>query len=790
MTSIHTHLDENIGDDLFANKSTMMANFEEWIRMATDNKINSRNSWNFALIDYFYDLNVLRDNENNINFQRASATLDGCIKIYSSRVDSVSNETGKLLSGLAQRRAHAGKKTAGAEGEGDGGDEEEGSDAEDSVVIDAATGLPVAKNADATHGANRRNYNRTLETTLVEFDQIKMNQLDQELNIDPLFKKALVDFDEGGAKSLLLNTLNIDKNGRVIFDASIKDTENGTGNELDVNDESRQAEDDEADDPLEHSNIPDTSHDLSTASRNLSTLIQSDDKDTTFVAEDEILALGLDYIEFGDIAQCEVSTLLPQLRSAIDDVQMEKTFINSVNVKADNFLTEQDMKDVTTEADAGGLNEDDIPGLPYTGNGDGDESDEGSRQNNSAAGNFDDVGGVDDEEANGLANETGNYTNGEMFEKDLMAYFDQTLNSNWRGREHWKVRNIKKTLLKESDDAGGKTNRVQTASTNNSDTTSETSNDKLNEKKSSNKKQQEILDFFHFDDNLEDTVFEVKKGKNTIELAQKLRINENHYLLPDDYHFSSDKITKLFIKPEQTMSVFNHKRFKRSDRKFDSSNFGNDSSQPTNNSNVPEIADEEFWADNYDMKKQQDKVSAEEGTDIRGMQVENPFDDDEGNGVDFNQAFDDAEYDDIDHPSMENKLPNQQFDEQKPSLSEKKVNYSRVSKKVDVRKLKNNVWKSINKLTAQAQQEDTTQQVDGNKTVIELKFTDVTKQLVNQYSPEILKDISTSFCFICLLHLANEHGLQIKNTENFEDLIIQYQLLSTDNDTAATTTTG
>ena len=34
----------------------ILANFEEWMKMATDNKINAANSWNFALIDYFHDL--------------------------------------------------------------------------------------------------------------------------------------------------------------------------------------------------------------------------------------------------------------------------------------------------------------------------------------------------------------------------------------------------------------------------------------------------------------------------------------------------------------------------------------------------------------------------------------------------------------------------------------------------------------------------------------------------------------------------------------------------------------
>ena len=78
----------------------ILANFEEWMKMATDNKINATNSWNFALIDYFHDMSLLKEGDS-VNFQKASCTLDGCVKIYTSRVDSVATETGKLLSGLA-----------------------------------------------------------------------------------------------------------------------------------------------------------------------------------------------------------------------------------------------------------------------------------------------------------------------------------------------------------------------------------------------------------------------------------------------------------------------------------------------------------------------------------------------------------------------------------------------------------------------------------------------------------------------------------------------------------------
>lgn len=92
----------------------ILANFEEWMKMATDNKINATNSWNFALIDYFHDMSLLKDGDG-VNFQRASCTLDGCVKIYTSRVDSVATETGKLLSGLADSNSK--KKDRDADGE-------------------------------------------------------------------------------------------------------------------------------------------------------------------------------------------------------------------------------------------------------------------------------------------------------------------------------------------------------------------------------------------------------------------------------------------------------------------------------------------------------------------------------------------------------------------------------------------------------------------------------------------------------------------------------------------------
>jgi condensin complex subunit 2 len=140
-------------------------------------------------------MSLLRNNaDNSINFQRASCTLDGCVKIWTSRVDSVGTETGKLLSNLA------------SEGQAD---DEAGSD-----NLEAQD--PTQRKRGKAHRA---------EATLAKnVTQLRIKKLDLEFSVDPLFRKTCADFDEGGAQGLLMNhlSLGVGKDGgmRVVFDAS------------------------------------------------------------------------------------------------------------------------------------------------------------------------------------------------------------------------------------------------------------------------------------------------------------------------------------------------------------------------------------------------------------------------------------------------------------------------------------------------------------------------------------------------------------------------------------------
>lgn len=76
---------------------------------------------------------------------------------------------------------------------------------------------------DAEDDAERklkRKGNRSEATLVKDFSSIKVKKLDLDFTVDPLFKKTSADFDEGGARGLLLNNLAVDRDCKIIFDAS------------------------------------------------------------------------------------------------------------------------------------------------------------------------------------------------------------------------------------------------------------------------------------------------------------------------------------------------------------------------------------------------------------------------------------------------------------------------------------------------------------------------------------------------------------------------------------------
>ena len=113
-------------------------------------------------------MSLLKEGDG-VNFQKASCTLDGCVKIYTSRVDSVATDTGKLLSGLAE---NVGKKRRGHGDDADGSDEDEG-DGEEAEA--------------GEHGQKKRKKRaaRSAEATLASsFAQLQNKKMELEFSVD------------------------------------------------------------------------------------------------------------------------------------------------------------------------------------------------------------------------------------------------------------------------------------------------------------------------------------------------------------------------------------------------------------------------------------------------------------------------------------------------------------------------------------------------------------------------------------------------------------------------------
>ncbi|CCH44565.1 Condensin complex subunit 2 [Wickerhamomyces ciferrii] len=652
------------------NKGVMMANFEEWIKMATDNKINTTNSWNFALIDYFYDLNVLRESDNNINFQKASATLDGCVKIYSSRVDSVATETGRLLSGLAARKQQEAEQKAKNRENGEAN--EDGEEGDSDVEVDE-DGEPTTKKA-----RRNRYVKKELGDTLVPFESIQVKKLSQELSIDPLFKKTLAEFDEGGAKSLLLNTLHMDNHTRVVFDATTGESKENLRDDEDPDQEEDKVKDEDHDINMEMSGIEEGDINIG----DLKHLVYNEDEDL-----DDLL----------------VCPSFEHLGSVLKDVNRAKSLLNDVNQQNINIPDDFSASHHSINASNAGGNDD--FGFDFGGANDFDDDDGGNSfgdlDQEAAAVLFQDENqDPDDEDTKIVAN---------VVDQDLMAYFDHTLRRNWAGPEHWKVKQLKK----------GK-----------QDLQSSTNNGA--EKKRKPKKELVINFMEENDEDEEDKIFAKSKNPTTIPVEQQE--SEDTHLLPDDVYFSSEQLVRLFLKPDQKLKVF-QKKSKQT--KFEEA----DQTRQEDNRQV----DATFWADNYKNNDNQD----------------DGFDDYAGGGDDIDFGGPD-DFDDGDNifntDNIEDKLEfGTQLITGGKKVKSEYVNYSKTAKNVNVKYLKDNLWDAI----------------EVKKEEPERNFSEVVQDIGKLYPKEEKKDLSTSFFFICLLHLANEHSLDLESNEQLTDLRIK-----------------
>lgn len=101
------------------------------------------------------------------------------------------------------------------------------------------------------------------------------------------------------------------------------------------------------------------------------------------------------------------------------------------------------------------------------------------------------------------------------------------------------------------------------------------------------------------------------------------------------------------------------------------------------------------------------------------------------------------------------------------------VNFAKKAKRVDVKRLKDDIWTGLKDLVSLANKTGDTDTTDEDSTLSTppepsneepvKTFSSIIQSLRSTYPLQKMSEISTSFCFICLLHLANEEGLRIES---------------------------
>lgn len=506
------------------------------------------------------------------------------------------------------------------------------------------------------------------------FTSLQLKKFELEFSVDPLFKKASADFDEGGAKGLLLNHLAIDSSGRIVFDSS-DDAEDATAEADTARRESDLRAGNASANPMateaEHLEI-----DIVTlGSRFFPDLAKLDDQD---------ICSSLKNFDLGDPAG---SMEIPFLK-APDDWRQVKENAQSEALAEKSGIFLDDDNAAGFDDDDGGLAGFDV-GVD-AGFGEGGEAwakdaaveaqAHVQNQRYDIEGDFSDKAG----KVMGLGcfdHDGDQYVVSLRHNKagaghqDVLSYFDNALQKNWAGPEHWRIRRMK-DITKAAGSAPTKRKE---------------------------KEPFEIKFSSPLDASLAELIYTPATSNAAISLPKVQWKSKTRNLLPDDKHFNSRQLLRLFLKP----------RARIGSRK---SGFGNAQSRSlTEQEEIPggEI-NEAFWA----RKETAETQSSAEREDPQGNYDANFFQDDglafRGGPPEDDDEFADAREEfsprlEGDHAggsqdiamiianteSSQEGAFGTQLVTQSRRLRPEYMQYARVAKKVDVRRLKEEMWRGI-----------------------------------------------------------------------------------------------
>lgn len=504
--------------------------------------------------------------------------------------------------------------------------------------------------------------------------------MELEFSVDPLFKKASADFDEGGAKGLLLNHLAIDSSGRIVFDSS-DDAGDATAGAVTMISPNGSLGD----------NVDETESEVTMPS------CTSQKREAEIDIDIDALCSRF----FPDLARLDDQDICPSLKNF--DIGDQGGSLDLPFLKAPDDWRQEKDKSPTEELgdksgifldddNAAGFDDDDgmlagIDTVEDAAFGEGGEAwakeaaiDPQTRVH---SGRYE-VGVADDEKTGddigvgGFDPEGGQYavslhhTRTQGDHEDILSYFDNALKKNWAGPEHWRIRRIKDI-----------TKTAVTAPT-----------------KRKEKEPFEINFTSPLDPTLAELLYTPATSNAAICLPKTQWKSKTKNLLPDDKHFNSRQLLRLFLKPKARMGS----------RRYGFS--GTNVKKLMKQDELPEgEMDEVFWARKENIANQLslDQDNAQGNYDANffqddGLAFPGGASDDDDEFADAKEAFSPQLEGDLVKGTAEVIANTEEGQEgafgtqlvtQSRRLRPEYVQYARVAKKVDVRRLKEEMWRGI-----------------------------------------------------------------------------------------------
>ena len=562
----------------------------------------------------------------------------------------------------------------------------------------------------------RRKNTRMVSTLAKSEAELNVGSFDIQYEEDPLVKKVSATFDTGGAKGLLLNQLDVFQGCTLVFDSG------------DAPEEAGRSQKDEDGTAM----LKDTS-DLSDVFSNLMEWMDS-----------AAICPGLaNFKDFGKVPRKDDGTaaVLGELPPA-----------SQVPISDAHEQQEEDFgHDFADDYDMGGGGDDDLDDGPRDFDGDGNIVPSPNANNNANAEGEADKGGEfrerEKEGSGGVAKRGLVLQDQGLLSNDvlqaLIANADETgyfkpSTQNWAGPEKWNFK------------VGSKITKVTTTFVDAEDPNESVAGGATKSKKKSAKGEQQFFIDFSTPANAdwEAAFAPPKRGGTKLTKNSKEKARAQINTLPTDVHYGPNVLMSLFTKPKWMIP----KQALRWKPIIDPAAQGQTVITTVVGS---EDAEQEIPAgatDWYD-----DNHGGMDNDDDMGY--------DEGGGFDDGFGFEEI------RPSTASKarsgplvlevggVRRDMLVAEPQRVEHIQLGYAKVARAVDVKTLKASIWKCM----ATAAVPATPATSGAPRRVSALPQEPQTFQQVLDVLPQNQSNVSVPFCFISLLHLANERGLELQN---------------------------